>query len=196
MSRVEELLPAFTSEFRAAGDADPRPYLRQVAGVDRDELAALIDHFLAVEPAPEFDPAAFATFRAEPARSAFVDRVLEDAPALLELRRTAGLTKAQVGARLAEDLRLTGMESAAKGAYHDIETGHVAPERVHERIWDALSNLYGASAEQLRRATRAVFEARPPQETSPVFTRLGAPGSRAAEESAGDTAVREAFFTD
>jgi len=195
MSRVEELFRAFAAEFRAAGDADPRRYLHELASADRVELAALIDHFLAAEPPPPFDAQAFAAFRAEPAREALVRDLLDDAPAIVELRRSAGLTKAQVGEHLAAELGLPGRGNAAKAAYHDIETGQVATDRVRERIWHALSKLYGASAEQIRRGARVAFET-PPDLTSPAFTRLSGDNEAPAGDRVTDTTVRDAFFVD
>lgn len=195
MSRVEELLHAFIAAFRAAGDADPRPYLRELTGTDRAELRALIDHFLAIEPPPAFDPAAFAAFRADPERAALVERVLDER-SLVELRQAASLTKADVGARLAAELELAGQESAAKGAYHRIETGQVEPERVKAPVWALLARYYDASIEQLRSATRAAFDARPTG-PSTVFARSDATASAPSPKPApGDEAVRRAFFED
>lgn len=194
MSRVQELLAAFTAEFHEAGDADPRPYLRELSGGDRAELTALIDHFLATEPPPEFDAEAFAASRAQ--HAALVDRLLD--PSLLDLRRAAQLTKADVGARLAAELGLQGQAVAAKGAYHEIESGTVAPERVRERIWTLLATLYDTSAERLREATRSAFEARPaaPAQAFARSTQAAPVRRRAAAAASGDDAVRRAFFVD
>ena len=56
-----------------------------------------------------------------------VDRLLSHPETLPELRRGAGLNKADVGARLAERFGLAGRSASAKACYHEIETGQVAP---------------------------------------------------------------------
>jgi hypothetical protein len=196
MSRVEKLLHAFTAEFRAAGDADPRPYLREVSGTDRAELTALIDHFLATEPPSAFDPDAFATFRADRERVALVSRLLDDRT-LTQFRQSAGLSKIEISARLAVELELGGQENAVKAAYHEIETGQVEPERVRERIWTICARHFNATIEQLREATRVAFEARPAR-SGVVHARSEGktpePPRTGAAQAPGDAAVRRAFF--
>jgi hypothetical protein len=156
MTAVDDLLRGYVAEYREAGDADPRPYLAQVSGLDRAELAARIDRFLDRAPPPAYDPAAFAAFRADPARQALVEQVLDDAT-LTELRAEAALTKAEVGRRLAERLGLTGREGRVKARYHDIEVGNVDPTRVRPAVWSALAEALGASADRLRGAAERAF---------------------------------------
>ena len=65
MTDVNRLLEEFIAEDRAGGVADPLPYLARVSGLDRAELEALIDGYLARAPRRAFDRAAF---EASPAR--------------------------------------------------------------------------------------------------------------------------------
>jgi hypothetical protein len=157
MTVVDELLRRYVAEHRAAGDADPGPYLERVRGADRAELAALIDGFLAQAPQPPFDPVEFARFRSDPRRRALADRLLDDAT-LRQLRQAAGVSKAQVGSRLAAALGLEGHEQQVKARYHDIEQGWEDPDRVRQRVWEALARLFGAPLERVRAAAAAAFE--------------------------------------
>ena len=59
MSDVDRLLNQYTEEHRAGGTADPIPYLEQLEGTDREELATLIDGYLQRAPAREWDADAY-----------------------------------------------------------------------------------------------------------------------------------------
>ena len=84
MSRVQELLSSYIAEHRRQGRADPIPYLDEVEGSERAELAALIDHFLVTAPRRPFDAAAFVRFRARGDVAAMSQRVLAADPQTLE----------------------------------------------------------------------------------------------------------------
>src|SRR5688572_2360879 len=66
MADIEKLLADYIAEYKADGTADPRPYLEQAEGPEQDELAMLIDAYLAEAPGQSWDKAAFAQ---SPARS-------------------------------------------------------------------------------------------------------------------------------
>jgi hypothetical protein len=195
MTDVDRLLSEFIREYRAAGDADPLPFLRRASGADRAVLAALIDGFLATEPPPPFDPAAFAAFRTAPEHEQMVDRLLAGRETLTELRRGVGLNKADVGARLAERFGLAGRSASAKACYHEIETGQVAPTRVREDVWTALSDIFGRARDVVREAASAAFEGRAAE--TGAFARESGPHEAAspAPPSEADP-VRRAFFHD
>ncbi len=65
MPDVEQLFHDYVAEHRGGGDADPRSYLSQVEGLDRSELAALIDTYLARSPGKSWDAKQFAGSDAE-----------------------------------------------------------------------------------------------------------------------------------
>lgn len=201
MNRVENLLRRYVAEHREHGDADPGRYLDELAGVDREELAALIDDYLTHVPPPAFDPDAFAAFRGEPRREAMVARVLSDEPAIADLRSAAGLTVAVVGSALAGTLELEGHETAVKGCYHEIETGNADPERVRPAIWAALAKLFGEPAERVRAAAARGFGgwAAGPAEVYARSARAPAastPPAPARSRDPEDDRVRRAFFSE
>jgi hypothetical protein len=201
MSAVEQLLKEFIREFRAAGDADPWPYLRQLDAGDRSELAALIDGFLASAPPPPFDPDTFAAFRTSPRNTELVERILAPDETLVELRKRAGLEKADMGRLLADRFGFAGRSAGAKACYHEIETGQVAPARVREDVWRALSDLLGETRERIQRAAALAFQTGVPDATA--FTRPASGPSTDDPQRAPDRAsreepdpVRRAFFID
>jgi hypothetical protein len=201
MSAVEQLLQEFIREFRASGDADPLPYLRQLQAEDRSELAALIDGFLASSPPPPYDPDAFAAFRTSPHNAEVVERILAPDETLVELRKRAGLHKADMGRLLAERFGFAGRSASAKACYHEIETGQVPPARVREDVWRALSDLLGETRERIQHAAELALQTDVSSATA--FTRPAgglrtddlqrAPGRVSREES---DPVRRAFFVD
>src|SRR5919106_1008831 len=64
MTDVERLLAEYKQAHRTGGDADPSPFLARTSGVEREQLAALIDAYLERAPRRDFDAA---TFRESPA---------------------------------------------------------------------------------------------------------------------------------
>jgi hypothetical protein len=202
MSSVDELYSRYVQEYRDDGDADPRPYLDELAGVERAELSLRIDRFLQQAPAPAFNAEAFARFRTDATRQALVERVLNP-ETLSTLRAASGLTKADTAAALAERLELTGHELAVKARYHDIETGNTDPARVRLRVWDALSAVLKAPAEKLREAAENAFGGG--QAFAPAFARAPLRSSRPGtwqsmkpfeQPDAADAVVDRAFFED
>lgn len=174
MSVVDDLYRKFVDEYRGRGDADPRPYLGELTGVERAELSLRIDRFLSEAPAPDFDPEAFARFRADPGRRAMVARVL-DPETLLSLRETSNLTKAETARALAGRLDLRDRELAVKARYHDLEVGNVDPSRVRPRVWAALSAVLRAPADRIRDAAEVAFAGG--RVSAPAFARSAMLGS-------------------
>ena len=62
---VQKLLSEYIAEHRAGGEADPLAYLERADEADRQELAALIDGYLARSPGRDWDPEAYAGSAAE-----------------------------------------------------------------------------------------------------------------------------------
>ena len=202
MSAVDELYRRYVQEYRDEGDADPRPYLDELTGVERAELSLRIDRFLQKAPAPAFNAEAFARFRVDPARKALVERVLNP-ETLASVRAASGLTKADTAAALAERLELTGHELAVKARYHDIESGNTDPARIRLRVWEALSAVLRAPSEKLREAAENAFGGG--QAFAPAFARAPLRSSRPGtwqlmtpfeEPGAADAVVDRVFFED
>src|SRR6266498_3321537 len=137
--RVEELF----GEYAAAYVRGERPQAREFlarAGGQVDELAGLIDAFLARAPAPAPDEQAVELFEAWQAG---------ESP-LLRLRTARGMTLDAVVAAL---VRTLGLDEAKKDKvkryYHELEAGLLEPERVDRRVWDVLAETLGAGVADL-----------------------------------------------
>ena len=151
---VEKLLSEYIAEHRAGGKADPLEYLGRADETDRQELALLIDGYLARSPGAEWNPGAFTGSAAERVADE-VGRALHGTaglwPAMLpRLRKRARLTRPQVVERLAATLGAGGREQKVAGYYHEMEQGTLDSRRVSERVLAALGEIYGTTAEKLR----------------------------------------------
>jgi hypothetical protein len=173
MTDVNRLLEEFIAEDRAGGVADPSEYLARVSGVDRAELAALIDGYLARAPRRAFDRAAF---EASPARAVVASLAGSSGtwPALLpRLRDRARLRCAELVARLTSDLGVGGREAKVAAYYHAMEQGTLPASGVSDRVLEALGRIVGESAAVLRAAGAATTP--PAAEPGTAFARVAAP---------------------
>lgn len=202
MSAVDDLYRRFVAEYRGSGDADSRPYLDELAGVERAELSLRIDHFLSEAPPRTFDPEAFAVFRKDSKRAAMAARVL-DAETLLNLRESSSLTKAETARALAQRLGLANRELAVKARYHDLEVGNADPARVRQRVWEALAAVLRAPVDRLRDAAEVAFTGGPvggPAFARSVPVRSSQPSRRRLETDeavdAAEAEVDRVFFSD
>ena len=163
---VDRLLEAFIAEDRT-GVADPAAYLARVQGVDRAELEALIDGYLARAPRRPLDRAAF---EASPADRVVAALEVVGWPALLpQLRERARLRPAELVARLAAELGVGGREPKVAAYYDRMERGTLPPSGVSDRVLEALGRIVGASAAVLRAA--GTHAAPPPPPAAPAFAR-------------------------
>jgi len=161
--RVEALLREFTSRFEAGEDVRPDDLLAQVSGVERAELAALLDAYLERAPRRRFAPDALA---ASPAR-AVVDELARSLggaagtwPVVLpRLRARARLRRAELVTRLAEGLGFPGREADVARWYHGMEHGTLDPVGVSDRVLDVLAGLVGTTRDALRAAGRGASAA-------------------------------------
>ncbi len=172
MTDVNRLLEEFIAEDRA-GVADPAGFLARVSGVDRAELEALIDGYLARAPRRAFDRAAF---EASPARgvAASLAGTSGTWPALLpRLRDRAQLRRAEVVSRLAAALGAGDREGKVAGYYHAMEQGTLPASGVSDRVLEALGRIVGESVEVLRAAGRATHT--PPAAGGAAFARVASP---------------------
>lgn len=155
---VDELLERFQAELRRTGEADPRTYLSQVQGAERAELAALLDVTLEHAPDPPFDAARFAAWRESAHGKAAIARVARATgreKSLAELRNAAEIPRSKLVAGLVQALGLGEGEPAVRRRYHQLESGQLEPTGVSARVWSALGELLGHSAETVRAAAGA-----------------------------------------
>ena len=158
---VEKLLHDFIEEDRTAGPADPLRYVERLEGIDRAELEALIDGYLARAPRRAFDAEAF---ERSPARGVAEElaRALGGVsgtwPAQLpRLRHRAQIARSEVVRRLADELgaRDTQTEKVTR-YYHAMEQGTLPSGGVSDRVLEALGSIVGATAERLRTMGQAL----------------------------------------
>ena len=132
--RVNELF----AEYADAYARGQRPQaLEYVARADDkgDELARLIDRFVASAPAPEPNEEELTLTAAW----------LSGDPPLLELRRRRGLKRHQVVDALVMTLGIDARKREKVGRYyHELESGLLNAERVDPSVWDALAKTLKA----------------------------------------------------
>jgi hypothetical protein len=148
---VLELFDEFARRF-ARGERPPVLEYVERAGERGDELAGMLNRFLASAPPPS-PPAE----RVEMMRAWIAGQ-----PPILELRTQRGLTRDVVVERLLGLLGL-GNERRAKvrGYYHELETGLLEPRGVDRRVWEALGQVLGASVADLAGWRMRRIEAKP-----------------------------------
>jgi hypothetical protein len=110
------------------------------AGERGDELAGMLNRFLASAPPPS-----------PPAERVEMMRAwIAGEPPILELRKRRGLTRDVVVERLLGLLGLRAERSAkVRRYYHELETGLLEPRGVDRRVWEALAQVLGASVTDL-----------------------------------------------
>jgi hypothetical protein len=195
MTDVERLLTEYKEAHQGGGDADPRPYLARVSGVDRELLAGLIDAYLAEAPRRPFSAAAFAASRAAPVAEE-VERSLAGAggmwPTLLpRLRARAQLRRSELVAQLAERLGAQGQQDKVGLYYHQMEQGLLPESGVSETVLDALGKIVHSTASALRKAGQMPAPGPPRTDEGAVFARetYGEPAAPPAD--AEEPAARE-----
>ena len=152
MTDVQRLFAEYTEAY----PADPSPFLTQVSGRDRAELAALIDAFLERAPRRAFDPEAL---RSSPAAAVAesVHRSLAGSsgmwPSLLpQLRHRAKLKRADLVAQLAARLGAEGQTEKVGRYYHQMEQGLLPASGVSDSVLEGLGRIVGYGADALRKA--------------------------------------------
>lgn len=197
MAEVEQLLSEYIAEHRAGGAADPIAYLDQLKGTDRDELAALIDAYLARSPGRTWDPDAYGGSVPERVAEGLA-RSLEGAsglwPTILpRLRDRAQITRTELVRRLAQALGVGDQQEKVESYYHAMEQGLLPSAGVSSRVLEALGGIVGASAEFLRRSGEPLGEGGLTVDAAAVYTRRAYPDERyeAAEHELGMPAPSE-----
>lgn len=191
MSDPQSLFQGFVEAYRHDPGTDPRDYLSQVEGADRDELGALIDRFLLSAPRRPWDPAAFPGSIAERAASAVAEEAVPAGwPELLpELRNKARLTRRSVVERLAFALGAGDSQDRVGAYYHRMERGQLPPGGVSDRVLDALAGILDSTTGALRRAGEAAAGGEGPG--GEVFARVGKPADLPAADDADEVVLSE-----
>lgn len=166
MPDVEQLFHDYVAEHRSGGDADPRSYLSQVEGLDRSELAALIDTYLARSPGKTWDAKQFADSDAERVSHQIAtgwDLEGEGETAaqgwrelLPALRNRAQVMRRELVERLAQGIGHPEDSKQVAAYYHQMELGQLPAEGVSNRVLGVLAEILGESAEKLRAAGSVV----------------------------------------
>lgn len=200
MSEVDRLFERYIDEHRAGGEADPWAFLGQVEGVDRAELAALIDSYLARAPGAEWDPEGFKGSAAERLTES-LDRSLRGQaglwPAILpRLRERARVNRTELAKRLTTSLALKpAQQPKVAEYYHQMEQGLIPARGVSDKVLDALAGIVGVGAAGIRRAGEPFGEPAPPAagaayartaEPSPKYAADRAPGAERPDARAGE----------
>lgn len=195
MSDVESLMREYVRRYEAGQPADPEELLARVEGLDRRELEALIDAYLARAPRRPFDPERYAGSPAGDVVDSLSRSLAGQAglwPSVLpRLREAARLRRQDVVERLASGLGLRGREEKVGAYYHQMEQGLLPASGVSDRVLEALGTIVGQSAEALRRAGAAI-EPGAPAAQGTAFSRTAAPDPAYADEPAEPGAPAEA----
>lgn len=178
MADVDKLFSDYVAEHRGGGEANPRNYLEKVEGVDRDELATLIDGYLVRSPGRAWDPAAYEGSDAQ-AWVRGVERSMGGEaglwPVLLpRLRERAKIRRAELVQRLATALGVGAQTPMVADYYHRMEQGQLDSAGVSTRVLEALAAIVGSTAEALRSAGEQFGKGQAPSEGT-VFARTAGP---------------------
>jgi hypothetical protein len=156
MSDVDRLFEAFVAAGREGEDVDPRSYLAQVDGRDRQELGVLIEGHLERAPRRRWDPQAFRGSSAERVVTALTAPAGAWPELLPELRDEAQLPRDELARRLASSLGVEDRADKVHRYYHEMEQGRLPASGVSRRVLEALGQLLGRSADALRRAGEGI----------------------------------------
>jgi hypothetical protein len=155
MSNTDQLLSDFIDAWNAGRRPRVREYLARLPdGPQREELADQITTWLELAPAPAYDEETRAAIRAEPAVARLLEASRSDAglwPTVVpELRARAGLSIAELAARLVDRLSLSRADTErAAGYLTRMESGALDPARVSRRLLDSLGALLGVAGHSL-----------------------------------------------
>jgi hypothetical protein len=192
MSDVDRILAEYKQAHRGGGDADPRPFLGRVSGVEREQLAALIDAYLARAPRRESDSAAYQDSRAAAVADAAHRTLTGSAglwPVLLpRLRNQARIRRADLVAELAARLGAQSRQEKVALYYHEMEQGRLPAAGVSDAVLDALGRIVGYGKEALRRAGEMPAPGGPAPDAGPVYARTTRADASRQEARAGEGA--------
>jgi hypothetical protein len=144
MADVAVLFDQYAAAFARGEEPDLREYLTR-AGDGADELARLVEAFVAAAPAAEPSEERIALTRAW----------AEGRSPLLEVRTRRGVRREEVVDRILSRFGIDGAKrQKVAGYYHELEAGLLDPLRVDRSVWELLAELLSASVSDLRRRPR------------------------------------------
>ena len=178
----DRVLSDFIDAWNAGRRPDVDEHLARVEPDRRDELASDIAAFVAFAPTPDYDDAAIAAIRAEPAVASAAAAAQSRGglwPALLpRLRERAALSTAQLAAALVGALGLPADRAPkARGYLERLEAGDLEPRGLSGRLLDALARLLGVPRDDLEAA--GAFGAPSP---APALFRAEGPAAEALRD--------------
>jgi hypothetical protein len=195
VTNVERLFAEYKETHASGREADVQRFLDRVSGLEREQLAALIDAYLERVPRREFDAAAL---RDSPAAAVTdsVTRTLSGSaglwPVLLpRLRNQARIKRAELVAELAARLGAQSQRDKVASYYHEMEQGRLPASGVSDTVLDALGKIVGYSRDALRRAGEMPAPGGPTAEAGAVYARTTRRGDAVEEEETGAPAPRE-----
>jgi hypothetical protein len=144
----DRILSDFIDAWNAGRRPDVDEHLARAAEPDRDRLLADITAFVAFAPTPDYDDAALAAIRAEPAVAAGAAATTARGgllPALLpRLRERAAMTTAQLASGLVGALGLPAERAPKTRDYIELlEAGELEPRGLSGRLLDAMARVLG-----------------------------------------------------
>jgi len=174
----DRILSDFIDAWNAGRRPDADEYVGRADEPDRAPLASDIVAFLAFAPTPEYDDAALAAIRAEPAVVAGAAATRAPGglwPSLLpQLRGRASLSTGRLAAALVGALGLSpGSEAKTRDYLERLEAGELAPRGLSGRLLDGLARLL--------EVPRAVLDGAGGFGTAPAPALFRAEGPRAEE---------------
>jgi hypothetical protein len=193
VTEVERLFAEYKEVHRSGGEADPQRFLARVSGLEREQLAALIDAYLERTPRREFDAAAFRDSPAAAVADSVTRTVAGSAglwPVLLpRLRNQARIKRADLVAELAARLGAQSQQDKVASYYHEMEQGRLPASGVSDTVLEALGKIVSYSRDALRRAGEMPAPGGPGPEAGAVFTRATRRGEASGEEPAASPAA-------
>jgi hypothetical protein len=187
---VDRLFDEFAGAWARGETPDVRDYLDR-AGDERDELAALLDGYMAAAAVPPPSEETRATF------SELVPSEYETPP-MLAMRLEKRMRRSQIVRQLCAALGLGEAEEPKVARYyHELETGLLDPRGVSSRVWHALATILSP---RIRHQVMDRFEP-PPMMVAAYYRRADLTTSvapPAAPARAADPAERDevdALFT-
>lgn len=211
MDRVDQRYKQFCERFEQDASTDPATFMDDLEPVERSELAALIEHFLAAAPPRPWDSERFAGSPAEGAVGRAMSELGLDpggvdaepvdpwSAFLPGLRNKAEIKRETLVERLAGALGLPGSVERVRFYYHHMERGTLPAEGVSPRVLDKLGEILGVSPDRLRRSG-AAQDPPPESEVAHVFARRvtgavehGALQARLTPDLSGDETVDRLF---
>jgi hypothetical protein len=144
VERHVQLFDEFGERYLRGERPDVREYLER-AGSEADELAPMIDRFLAAVPAPAASEDTVEAWRAW----------LAGESPLRALKARRGVHDMQIVEALVDKLGLDRSKSKkVAGYYHELESGELDPRRVDRRVYEVIANQLKARIGDLLAWTR------------------------------------------